>query len=139
MSDKAEEDYYDYQRRKIGWERLDAEKAYLGYALERNPDLRPEVDAEYLRKLTPKMKPINSDIIDALEEKCINLITTRASKLKIPPIKSCRFSIPEFIIGFPRLKPEDVIPPLKQRLSARGISVSAGKTNEFYFLDIYWK
>ncbi len=139
MSDKDIDVYHEYykkQRQKLGFEKYDVERSFIGSALARRPELYPEVDGSYLVGLMPVKASIKDDILDVLEERCVTLMKTRAAQGK----SSCKFPIPEIIPGIPRIIPKRAIGPLASRISKReNIIVVPKESEEAYFLEIYWK
>lgn len=128
--------YYEQERKKLGFDEKYDYKNYVGSALARKPNLSPEVDAEYLKGLLPKVTIVKEDILDVLEEKCISLMRLRASQGKL----SCKYPVPQFISGLPLIHPKRVVGPLSERLSKReGLKVDVIETEEAFFIEINWK
>jgi|GEM_PF-5226242 len=128
--------YYQQQRKKLGFDKFDEQRTILGSALSRRPNLSPEVDGEYLIGLIPIKPSIKEDILDALEERCVNLMTSQAASGKM----FCKFPIPAIIPGLPYIDPRKAIGPLSERLSKRkNLLVIPKETEEAYFIEIYWQ
>jgi hypothetical protein len=126
--------YYVEQRRKLGLEKYDDERSFIRSAFERMPNLRPEVDSDYLRGIMPAKKPVKTDVLDVLEERVVMMMVSRASA----DGTNCRFTIPALVPGLPLIKPEKVLPELVSRLSKRNIRVYPKETEEALVLDLHW-
>lgn len=129
-------EYYKRERKKLGFDKYDDERSYVGSILNTRIDLHPEVDAEYLKGIMPRSHTVKESILDILESRCTELMRIKAAEGK----RCCTFTIPEIVPGYPYTPPEKVISPLVDRISKRkGIVCCALETPEAYILKIYWE
>jgi hypothetical protein len=129
-------EYYQKERKKLGFDLYDEQRSYIGSVLNRRVNLHPEVDGDYLRGLMPRKPAVKEDVLDVLESKCVELMRTKAAQGK----RTCTYTIPEIVPGLPYVPPERAVEPLVDRLSRRkDVVVCALETEEAFILRIYWK